>query len=225
MKGETESSGQAYFRRMAIFLITIAIGGFSLNGLINPQLMPEPYPLLMIHVLSMVSWYVLFIVQTRLIKGGNVNRHKRYGIWSVALAITIVITGVTLTTVGYKAYKDPFIASLNFGTMINFTIAYGAGYLLRSKINWHKRAMLLAGIAIVAPAIGRIVVAFKLPEPMVMLGYLLLILSLIIHDWKYSRAHLRKSLILGGTIFFGLIGAAINGGTASWANFLVHIWG
>lgn len=85
--------------------------------------------------------------------------------------------------------------------------------------------MLLAGIAIVPPAIARIVIAFQLPEPIIFLGYLLLILSLIMHDVRRDRKSLRFSLLCGLFIFVSVIAAVAIGSTEMWSAFLAKSWG
>ena len=218
-------NGSAYFRTMSIILISIAIGGFTLNGFLNQEMMPSPYFLLIFHATVMVSWYVLFIVQTQLIKKRNISTHKKLGLWSLLLTISILISGIWINYVAYEKVTDTLITALNFAALLNFSATYFIGYFYRTRIDWHKRAMLLAGIAIVAPAIARLVIALQLPEPMVLLGYLLLILSLIIHDIVRDKTNLRFSITLGLGIFLGVAAAASIGTTNLWSAFLSKIWG
>ena len=218
-------NGNAYFRTMSIILISIALVGFFLNGFLNQDKMPSPYFLLIFHAIVMVSWYVLFIVQTRLIKKRHISTHKKLGLWSLLLTISILISGIWITYVAYEKVADTLTTALNFAALFNFSVTYFMGYFYRTRIEWHKRAMLLAGIAIVAPAIARLVIALQLPEPMVILGYLLLILSLIIHDIVRDKINLRFSIAWGLVIFLGVVAAASIGTTDSWSAFLTKIWG
>ena len=51
----TSMDGNSYYRIMGIILISIAVGGFSLHGLINQDTIPSPYPLLIFHAIVMAS--------------------------------------------------------------------------------------------------------------------------------------------------------------------------
>lgn len=143
----------------------------------------------------------------------------------MALSISILISGIWITYVAYLRVEDTLTTALNFAALSNFSLAYCIGYFCRTRTAWHKRAMLLAGIAIVPPAIARIVIAFQLPEPIIFLGYLLLILSLIMHDVRRDRKSLRFSLLCGLFIFVSVIAAVAIGSTEMWSAFLAKSWG
>ncbi|MFZ1702213.1 MAG: hypothetical protein WBO10_12820 [Pyrinomonadaceae bacterium] len=217
--------GHPYYRYMAFLLIVIAIGGFALHGVIKPGNLPPVHGFLILHLAAMVGWYVLFVLQTQLIGRKKHKVHMKLGSLSAILAITIVVSGLAITYLSYRRTADAVIVLANFATLLNFGTLYVLGYIYRRKAEFHRRAMLLAGIAIIAPAIARFIITVDLPLPTVFVFYLLLILSLVAFDAiKFKRIH-RLSIIGGGAIFVILLGAFMFGATEGWGAFIRSVWG
>ncbi len=225
MSVRTTVFGSRYFRYMAIAMMILGVGGFSLFDILHLDKIPRPYPLLIFHASSMVLWFTLFIVQTQLIGRGNYSLHKKLGLLSVLLADALVVIGVGVNKITYGRGSDPVIVAANFCALLNFSIAYSTGYVFRKRAEIHKRAMLFAGIAILAPALGRIVISFGLPEPFVFLLYVSLIGSVIVFDLKKRKRPHIATVLLGVLLIMVLVAAFPLGSSEAWQDFLVRLWG
>jgi hypothetical protein len=108
----------------------------------------------------LTAWFVLAFLQACLIRFGHLRIHRAVGMVGIFLAIAIVVTGVaTLVLFSIRnefPELEPALVSGNLSSLIAFSVCVTSGVLLRRKPDAHKRLMLLASIAIVAPALDRL---------------------------------------------------------------------
>ncbi|MEZ4802800.1 MAG: hypothetical protein R2797_08495 [Gelidibacter sp.] len=219
------SYGNTYFRFMAILLTALAVLGFGLFGIKHIDQMPPPTTVLVCHAAAMLGWYALLILQTQLIGRGNISTHKKLGRLSIGLVLGILIFGTLLNEHTYSKGTPVNIVAANFGALLALSIAYGVGLIYRNHPQIHKRAMLLAGIGCLSPALGRLVLFFDLPGPLAFLLFLALIASLWIFDMRTRKRPHKTSVILGITIIICQIGAFAFGSTLIWEQFVSTLWG
>jgi uncharacterized membrane protein YozB (DUF420 family) len=111
-----------------------------------------------LHGALAVSWVVLLISQSFLVRAHLTPLHRRVGLIGLPLALGILITGVM---VGFRAARrdfpsqGPVAASSIIGvltTLSLFALLVGLAILWRRWPDWHKRLMLLATILVLWPA-------------------------------------------------------------------------
>src|ERR1700733_3330064 len=85
-----------FYFAMSLLVAVAVVYGFSNTmgaNLIHPTV-PRPR-LLYFHAAIFFGWLVFFIVQSGLVRTGNVRLHRRLGWFGVALGVTIVVLGVS----------------------------------------------------------------------------------------------------------------------------------
>lgn len=115
----------------------------------------------------MTFWFVLFIVQLRLVAAGRTDLHRRLGVFGAILVVLVLAVGVTTAVDAARrgASPAPEITPLMFMAiplvdLVVFAILVGAALWNRWRSDIHKRRMLLATLSIFTPAIARIPLAF-----------------------------------------------------------------
>mgnify|MGYP003296857395 CR=1 FL=1 len=125
---------------------------------------PALTALLQLHGLVMSSWFVLFLVQVRLVAGGRTDLHRRLGVLGAVIAAAMLVVGTTTAITGARLGHSPgppplsFLA-VPFGDMTVFALLVGAGLWFRRRSDIHKRLMLLSCVGILTAAIARIPIA------------------------------------------------------------------
>lgn len=125
--------------------------GFGGEILSNPS---RVYlPIVHVHAAVFVGWLALLTVQTVLARKGDIALHRRLGMLGAAWAGVMVVLGPT-TAILVDAAKfaakgrAPVFLSVQLADMIAFTTMVGAGLLLRSRPDYHRRLMLLGTLFI-----------------------------------------------------------------------------
>src|SRR2546430_3445795 len=152
----------------AIFMPIIVLAGFArtyyLKGFFgNP---PLPGLLVQVHGLVMTSWVVLFVAQVSLVAKRRTRTHQRLGVLGAVLAGAVVVVGVATAIAAAARGASPGPPALQFlviplGDMLVFAILVGTAlYFRRSRLDIHKRLMLLAAMNLLPAAIVRIPLHF-----------------------------------------------------------------
>lgn len=159
-------SGQRLYTIAAIGAIAIVIAGFAktyfLKSLFGTPVLPS---LVHLHGALMTSWFVLFLIQVRLVAAHRADLHRRLGIFGAVLAASIVIAGVTTAITGARLGHTPGPPPLVFlavplGDMLVFATLVATALYFRRRRDIHRRLMLLACVGILTAAIARIPLAF-----------------------------------------------------------------
>jgi hypothetical protein len=147
----------------AIAAIVVVFAGFARTFYLKLAFGTPALPLLLhLHGIVMTSWFVLFLVQARLVVTGNTRIHRRLGVLGALLAATVVVVGTTVAIHGARlGHAPPGPPPLVFlivplGDMLVFTILIGCALWLRHRSDVHKRLMVLACIGILTAAAARI---------------------------------------------------------------------
>ncbi|MEO6137312.1 MAG: hypothetical protein ABIP11_01445 [Luteimonas sp.] len=114
-----------------------------------------------LHGFVMSSWFLLFLVQVRLVARGQTYLHRRLGILGAILAAAVLIAGTTTAISAARLGHTPGPPPLVFlvvplGDMTVFAILVGCGLWFRRRSDIHKRLMLLSCVGILTAAIARI---------------------------------------------------------------------
>jgi hypothetical protein len=120
-------------------------------------------PLVHLHAILFSSWVILFGVQAGLITGKRYDVHRALGGAALFLAISVLVIGVWTSVYSARlgntppgwANKEAFLPVPLIG-MALFAGFVTAGFLWRRRSDFHKRLMLLGTIAMLVPALARI---------------------------------------------------------------------
>ena len=150
---------------------------------------PALSPLLHLHGLVMSSWFLLFIIQAKLVAARRVDLHKKLGILAALVACAVLVVGPLTAIAAARAGHTPGPPPLVFlvvpiGDMVVFGSLVGAGLWFRKRPEIHKRLMLLSCVGILAAAIARIPIdAISTAGPLVYFGLTdLFVLACLFYD-------------------------------------------
>ncbi len=190
-------------------MMGIIIAGFSATFYLVPNVAFPPRPALLLHAAVTFGWYALICVQSILIRQGNFDLHRTLGWASIALAVSIVVTGyfTTASAVVRPDWsingRDPLASAVfPFFDLLTFSLFYVLAVTKRKDRVAHKRLMIMAGVMMIDPAAGRLGgLVFGIPAIIVAieLGLLAAILA-------YDLITLRKlhwTSLLGVSVFIG----------------------
>jgi hypothetical protein len=153
-----------FYPLIAVALALVTFVGFSRTFYLSFLFDVRPLTLLVhLHGIVFTAWVLLFIAQTRFIAANNYVLHRKVGIAGAVLAALIVIVGVVTAIVG-AADARPRAMGFNGREFLIFpfvAISMFAGFAtaaigLRRRPDLHKRLMVMAMIAVVGPAVARI---------------------------------------------------------------------
>ena len=153
---------------VAALVPVIVLIGFARTYYLKGFFGNPPLPGLLVHLhgLVMTTWVVLFVTQVSLVAKGRTRTHQRLGILGAVLAVLLFIVGILTGIAGAARGATPGPPALQFlviplGDMLVFAILVGTAlYFRRSRLDVHKRLMLLAAVNLLAPAIARIPLHF-----------------------------------------------------------------
>ena len=180
----------------ALVAILIVFAGFAptyyLKGAFGT---PDLSTLKHVHGLVMTAWFALFLTQALLVAKGRTATHRKLGVAGALLALLVVVVATTLAIASARSGSSPIgVPPLIFlviplGEMVMFAGLVTAAVVMRKRSAYHKRLMLLASIAILAPAIARLPFDFiQTGSPLVFFGLTdLVILACIGFDVAKNR--------------------------------------
>jgi hypothetical protein len=224
-----------FFSGMAIVVALTVFGGFAptyyLKGLYGR---PALSTMRHLHGATFTAWIVLLLVQTALISTRRTGWHRRLGIAGSVLAGGMLIIG---TAVAISAARHPpppgtapglppplMFLVIPLSDLVAFAGLAGSGLYYRRKPDVHKRLMLLATIAILPAALGRMVFpggildVLGLPVgPLTLTGLTMVFVGgcLLYDRLAYGRVH--AATLWGGAFLFVVhVLRTFVAGTAAW---------
>jgi hypothetical protein len=228
-----DSSPAAWDRRLwgwaAAGSALLVFVGFAQTFYLKPWFAtPALSPLMLTHGVVMTLWVVLLLLQLRLVAIGRTDWHRRLGAFGAILFVAILAIGAaTAVAMGRRGFSPasdvtplmfmavPAVDLLVFGVLV------ATALWQRRHSATHKRLMVLATLAILAPAIAR------LPIDTVRQGGLPVIFSLmalaviacvVIDTWRHRRLH--PAFGWGGAlVLLSVPGRVLLAGTDAWNRF------
>lgn len=199
-------SERVFFSGMAMAMLAVVLIGFAPTYyLMRWTGSPSLDPLVHLHGIVFTAWFVLFLVQTRLIAAGRPDIHMRLGVAGVAIGIAMIVLGPAVAILARPSGPSPVpgVTAQSFlfmplSLIALFTLFAGLGWWNRRNRDVHKRLMLLASINLLTPAIVRMARIVGPPNPM--LGIVITDLFLFaawLYDWR-SRGRIHPALLWGG---------------------------
>jgi len=150
------------FTWAAVAAVVVVFVGFARSYYLKGAFGAPPLSALVhAHGLVMTLWFVLVVVQARLVAVRRVDLHRRLGVAGVAVAALVLVIGVCTAISAAARGVSPGPPPLVFlvvplGDMLIFAILAGAGLLLRRRGDFHKRLMLLASVGMLTAAFARV---------------------------------------------------------------------
>jgi hypothetical protein len=165
-KGRSHSRTN-YYVIVSVVALAIVLGGFTLTYIL-PMTTSSTFslrPMVHIHGLMYFAWMFLFILQPVLVRIGKTDLHRKIGVAGFVLAGGMVVIGLMTAITGAKLNSPALIVGgltakqfliIPISDMILFTLYLGlsSGNLKNSEA--HKRLMILATLAVIPAAVGRI---------------------------------------------------------------------
>jgi hypothetical protein len=163
------ASRRQFFWWAGIACGLLIFAGFARSYFLRPLFFQHPLSWLdQLHGLVMTLWFVLFLVQVRLVAKHRIGIHRRLGIAGAVLAVLMLIISVAVVLpVAREGFSlDPAnMTAMGFfffelGVLANFAAFVASALLLRGFPPAHKRLMLLSCLALLGPGISRIPLHF-----------------------------------------------------------------
>jgi hypothetical protein len=191
-----------FFSGMAIAFAVVVFLGFAptyyLRALSDR---PALSPLVHLHGVLFSAWILLLLVQTNLVAMKRTDLHRTLGVAGGALAALMCIVGyVVAISAGRRSAANP--GDLKFlivpvGALIVFPALVGAAFLLRRRVDFHKRLMLIATIELMNAAVDRLPGVFAAGLAPFYPGTDLFLIALAVYDAVTLR-RLHPATVWGG---------------------------
>jgi hypothetical protein len=224
-----ETLERYYFGCMGVVSVIVVFCGFAptyyLGAWFDAPLLNSQVQL---HGIVFSLWIMLFAVQIGLVETNRITVHHKLGRLGGGLAVIMVILGVQVAIASGKRGHSPspevpalsfmvipMLAIIAFGILVAFAV------FLRHNSFAHKRLMLTATIAILAPAIARLPfyfitsggppVFFALTDVSLFVGVAVDVLAYRTLHWAW--------LLGGGVLIASQLGSLIISSTETWLTF------
>jgi hypothetical protein len=222
-----------YFLGMALVLLAFVLVGFGRTFFARPFFDVPPIPwYLFAHGFVLSSWFLLLVAQTGLIAAHRTDLHRSLGVLGGFVAVALV--GVSLVAIRVfpahvkadvlsagVAFDETVVRTIvwtDLASLLIFSTFVAIALYWRRRSDVHKRLMLLASIAILGPAVARILTLVSSgPGPLaavIQIGaFLGLPLTLVLHDLLSTRRVHRTTLVGVIASFVATFGAIAIAGT------------
>ena len=211
-----------YFHLIVLILV---FGGFGLNALANPDKLPPVSGIVYVHGLIMFCWYILIVIQSYLVRSGNIGLHKNLGKSSLILALGIVVSGIWMSVVHYSRPDGFLFSTINTFILINFIILFYLAWTNRFRSEYHKRYMTFVSLSAVFPALGRIILGLNLNQYLSVPLWVVLVLVMGFYDFQSQKKIHPATKIGTGLIILGIALTLILMENAIWKAFLDRLMG
>jgi hypothetical protein len=162
---------ERFYVRMAATCLAVAVIGFlpsywlpMYGGTLHVA------PLAHVHAVLFFGWMVFFVVQTSLVAGGKLVRHRELGVAGVALATAMVLVGLGMAINSMKLREAAGLgdaarafSSVSVTGILMFAVLVAAAILNTRKPEVHKRLMLVASVSLLQAGVGRWFAYFLAP--------------------------------------------------------------
>ncbi len=205
-----------FFFWMAAAMLILNLIGFAPSYFFKSLFETPELPLRThVHGIVFTAWFVVLMTQVSLIARNQKRRHRQLGAVALLLAISMFILGLVILY--YRALEfhsgerslqgTALIVWANLTFLAGFVTFVGLGFRFRRQAAIHKRLMLLASIAMMPQALGRIgyMPSFQIVDGFLnnvlygFGGYLLLLSAMLIHD-RISEGRFYPVTVWGASV-------------------------
>jgi hypothetical protein len=216
------NSERRFFTGMAAAMLVTVLIGFAPTYYLFPWLHADTArgvaggtnltPLVHVHAALFSTWILLFLAQTGLVSARRLDLHRSLGRVSLVLAPAVFVAGIWLAIDSGRRGSTPpawpnaeAFLPVPLVSIILFGGFVAAGLTWRRRPDYHKRLMLLGTMAMLVPALARIIrmvqpsfLPFGVRGALVVLN--LYLLALIVFDLS-RRGRLHPVTLWGAAIF------------------------
>lgn len=120
-------------------------------------------PLVHVHAILFSAWMLLFLAQTGLVAVRRTDLHRAMGMAGLILAAAVIVVGPMTAIAAARngssppGWGDEAFLVVPFTSMLLFAGFTAAGFVYRRRTDYHKRLMLLGTIAMLVPALSRLI--------------------------------------------------------------------
>jgi len=163
LNNTVEKRERLFFLAMATAIAVVVIAGFGLFLRAGFSSFVAPIEV-HIHAVTYMGWVFLYFFQNWLIFSNNAALHRKLGMIGAGYLVWVILVGLVTTYLSVISGHTPPIFTpaslfaLNLMLVVTFAILAIAALTMRKKTDWHRRLMLCATIAVIAPAFGRLLI-------------------------------------------------------------------
>jgi hypothetical protein len=197
-----------FFSGMAVAFAIVVFAGFAPTYFLRSLSDQPSLPLLVhLHGALFIAWILLLLVQTRLVATKRTDLHRTLGVAGGALAVLMLIDGYDVAiSAARRTAQVP--GQLQFlivpvGALIVFPALVGAAFVLRRRVDFHKRLMVIATIELMNAAVDRLPGVFEAGLRPFYPGTDLFVLALVVYDWVTLR-RVHPATLWGGSFLIGM---------------------
>jgi hypothetical protein len=202
-----------FYLLIALFAATMMVIGFSRGYFLRAFFDRPPLTLLLhLHAAAFTAWFVLLLVQIRLVAAKRIAWHRRLGVAGAAVAVLMVVTtlGCIVEAIrgggviaGVPAWQFVALSTVSIGLFAGFV---AAAVFLRRRPDWHGRFMIVASCGILGPAVGRALIMIGGPPAAIYANHVLglLLATCIAHDW-FRRRIVHPAFVIGAVVMMAAI--------------------
>lgn len=156
------------------------------------------HALIHIHVLTVLIWFALLIIQPILIVRKQVDCHRRLGKFTYGFVPVMLLLLIMVARTGQLREKDLGIFLVNINDVSLFVVLYVLAIVYRHKPTYHARFMIMTAVPFLSPALGR------LPQIPLPPGtpYLLIIAGFLLYERFHRKIY--KPYLLALAVFLVL---------------------
>jgi uncharacterized membrane protein YozB (DUF420 family) len=196
-----------FFTGMALATALTAVVGFAPTYYFRGFTEAAPLTTLVhLHGALATTWMLLFLTQTSLVSAGRTDLHRRLGVAGMVVAALFVMVGyATAITAARNGVTPPggppplgFLA-VPLGTLLSFAVLAAVGLSQRRHRDTHKRLMLLATIALLAPALARFRWFGPGGPPVAIGGTCLFVIACMAYD-RAAHGRIHPAFLWGGVL-------------------------
>ncbi len=150
---------------LALMIFAIVLAGFS-RSLYGTLVANAAHPwIIHVHAAVYVGWLVLLTAQAVLAARGEIATHRRVGkfgiaygalVWVLGLIVSIAMPVINVRSGLWPMERGEQFLAIPLGDMVLFGGFFGAAILYRRKPEIHKRLIILAAVAVMFAAVGRV---------------------------------------------------------------------
>ncbi len=229
--GQAVAAGQnkeRFFFYFALASLIIVVAGFAGRAIVVPERTPVITLTIAVHALIMLGWYSLVCLQARHIQQKKVALHMRLGKLSPLLGAAVLISGTLVTLETYarrisEGVSAPeFAVYLSFSSLLGFVVLYILAYRMRGQGGFHKRYIVLAGVAVMLAATFRLAAVLGAPRE-INAGIIIqygLVTALMLYDMRTLK-RIHAATIIGTLVCLVMtIGIFTIGSSGVWINLI-----
>ena len=157
------SSRPSFFFAAHVVLLVVVLLGFSPSFYLRSAFhhVTQLPTRLYVHGAVLTVWFLLTVVQGRLIRTQRLRLHRRFGYVAASYAAVVIVFGTLanlrlIAEIDSPADGENIVVWGNFFTLAMFTAFVSLAVVFRKRPEAHKRLMLLASMSIVGPALARL---------------------------------------------------------------------